>query len=582
VSADGTYTFTSNVPGTYQFNVPVCKPGQTSGCELELLTINVLDPNSSVNPPVASTDIANTLMDTPVSIPTVTNDQASNGGANLDPASIQISTQPANGSVSVNPSTGVITYAPFAGFTCVDTYKYFICDNGSPALCDTAVQEITVISPNAPNSTQAADDYGISFAGMPINGNVLTNDNDPEGNTQNVSPRTDTIAGKGILVINADGSYTFTPYAGFVGQVNIPYQVCDTELTPKTACDSATLYLLVKPFEADPDVNITQVNIPVTGDVSTNDRVPDGTTYGTPSPIGVNPSSDVPVINSDGSYTFTTPTPGTYQFNVPVCPPGQTMNCPLENLTITVLDPLVVNPPVANTDFATTRMGTPVTLATLANDQAGNPGITLNKAITVVDSTNNGTLTVNPTTGEVTYTPKAGFAGVDTLFYSVCYTNSPICDTAMQIITVVSPNTPNTTEAADDYVSTTAGKPVSGSVLTNDKDPEGAWPANPVSPQTDTIPGQGILVLNNDGTYTFTPYDGFSGALNYPYQVCDNGTPQACDSATLYVVVNPFDADPDVNITNVNVPVSGDVSTNDNVPAGTTYKNPVAVSGNPS
>ena len=309
-------------------------------------------------------------MNAPVSIPTVTNDQASNGGAILDPASIQVITQPTSGSVSVNPSTGVITYTPNTGFTGVDTYKYLICDNGSPALCDTAVQEITVISPNAPNSTQAADDYGISFAGMPVSGNVLTNDNDPQGNKQNVSPRTDTIAGKGILKINADGSYTFTPYAGFVGQLSVPYQVCDTISMPKTACDSATLYILVKPFEADPDVNITQVNIPVTGDVSTNDRVPDGTTYGTPSPIGVNPSSDVPVINTDGSYTFTTATPGTYQFNVPVCPPGQSSNCPLENLTITVLDPLSVNPPVANTDFATKQYPGTFTLVIFTSGSA--------------------------------------------------------------------------------------------------------------------------------------------------------------------------------------------------------------------
>jgi hypothetical protein len=46
-------------------------------------------------------------------------------------------------------------------------------------------------------------------------------------------------------------------------------------------------------------------------------------------------------------------------------------------------------------------MGTPVTLATLTNDQAGNPGITLNKAITVIDSTNNGTLSVNSSTGDI-------------------------------------------------------------------------------------------------------------------------------------------------------------------------------------
>ena len=102
--------------------------------------------------------------------------------------------------------------------------------------------------------------------------------------------------------------------------------------------------------------------------------MPLGTTYGTPV-IGTKPSGSNPVItmNPNGTYVFTGDVPGVYVYEVPVCAPGNA--CVNETLTITVLEPFTkTNPPVANTDIATTRQGVAVTLNTLANDAAGNPG----------------------------------------------------------------------------------------------------------------------------------------------------------------------------------------------------------------
>ena len=51
--------------------------------------------------------------------------------------------------------------------------------------------------------------------------------------------------------------------------------------------------------------------------------------------------------------------------------------------------------------------------------------------------------------------------------------------------------------------------------------------------------GKGTLVLNADGSYTFTPVNGFTGPVDFPYTTCDNGTPQACATATLHILVEP-------------------------------------------
>ena len=50
--------------------------------------------------------------------------------------------------VTIDPNTGEYVYTPPAGFTGDDSFEYTICDNGNPALCDTAVVVITVTPDN--------------------------------------------------------------------------------------------------------------------------------------------------------------------------------------------------------------------------------------------------------------------------------------------------------------------------------------------------------------------------------------------------------------------------------------------------
>jgi hypothetical protein len=97
------------------------------------------------------------------------------------------------------------------------------------------------------------------------------------------------------------------------------------------------------------------------------------------------------------------------------------------------------------------------------------------------------------------------------------------------------PVTPNTTHAVNDINNTYANNHISGSVATNDFDNEGH--AQTYTPIDTTDANGNHLVLNSDGTYTFTPGTDFTGTLVYTYTVCDNGTPQACDTATLTISI---------------------------------------------
>jgi large repetitive protein len=545
MNPDGTYTFNTTQPGVYTYNIPVCAPGQSLPCPTSSLVITATNPAVNNNPPVVNTDIATTPSNTPVTVSILANDGPGNKGGVLGTPTILGGANP--GATAVINGSGQLVYTPAPGFVGKDTITYQVCESPS-GICKAAIVIVTVEAAAAVNSTVAADDYITTTGNIPATGNVKTNDSDPQGNTQTVTTQNLTIAGKGSFVLNSNGTYTFTPVSGFTGTVDLPYNTCDDGI-PK-ACANATLHIVVtlaEVMDAEPDFNSTLINVPVTGNVSTNDIVPAGTTYGTPIAVAGNPNGLTPVMNSNGTYTFTSSVPGVFQFLVPVCTPGQSTGCAMELLTITVQNPTTANPPIANTDIATTLTNTAILINALANDAVGTPGRNLNPAsVTLTDmngaaagiSSNGGSATINTTTGAITYTPPAGFVGVDTLRYTVCDNGSPaLCASAYQIITVEPVIAPNSTTAVDDYVQAQINTTLNGNVKTNDTDPQGH--TQTVTPQVTQLAGKGTLILNSDGSYTFVPAANYTGPVEFTYTTCDDGTPQACASATLHILVKP-------------------------------------------
>jgi hypothetical protein len=528
VNSDGTYTFSSSTPGVYVYAIPVCAPGQTTGCPTSTLTITVLDPTVTNNKPVANPDIVTTTgapsSPTAITVNVRANDGPGNAGGTLGTPTIP--TQPAHGTASIDGS-GNLVYTPTAGYYGTDVVTYQVCETPGN-LCSTATVTVTVQAPGSTATVSANDDYISTGANTPASGNVLTND---LGSGLTVSNPGTTVSSSGTLIVTSTGSYTFTPAAGVTGPASFTYTACDNS-TP-SVCGTATLHTLttaVATSVINPDFNVTTNNVPATGNVSTNDQVPAGTTYGTPVPAGGNPSGAIITMNPNGTYSFTATTPGSYTYSVPVCAPGQTTGCPTSVLTFLVQDPASTsNKPVINPDYATTTQNTPVTINVRANDGPGNTGGTLGTP-TLVGTSANGTATVNGS-GNIVYTPNAGFVGDDIVTYQVCETPSGLCQTA-QIVVHVTPTGSNTTTIVDDYVSAPQNTSATGNVLTNDLG-SGLTVSNPGT----TVTSSGTLVITSTGSYTFTPATGVSGPASFTYTACDNSTPSVCGTATLHVLV---------------------------------------------
>jgi CshA-type fibril repeat protein len=93
--------------------------------------------------------------------------------------------------------------------------------------------------------------------------------------------------------------------------------------------------------------------------------------------------------------------------------------------------------------------------------------------------------------------------------------------------------------AADDKVTTGVGTPITIAVATNDSGFLVALTPSSVTTTGLLQPANGTIVVNGDGTITYTPNFGFQGTDTFEYRICGtdpNGT--YCDTATVTVTVN--------------------------------------------
>lgn len=578
LNPDGSYTYTPDAgyEGQDSFTYTMCDDGIPSLCDEATVFIEVIPITAGNEPPIANADVAQTLEDVPVSGNILVNDDDPDGDniiLNTTPI-----VDPSNGLVTVQ-SNGDFTYTPNTGFTGTDTFIYSICDDATPSLCDTAIVTINVIPDNDPGNDPpfAGDDAALTPQDVPVSGNLLTNDFDPNGD--NIIINTTPISGptNGSVTIDANGDYTYTPNSGYTGPDQYVYEICD-DGTP-SLCAQATCYITVYPDNNPPvatdDINSTLVGVPVSGNVTTNDWDPDGDDLTVTSTPLTPPSNGTVTLNPDGSYTYT-PDPGfdgEDTFTYVTCDNGVPSLCDTAEVSIEVVPITTGNePPVAQDDAAQTQVDVPVSGNVLINDDdPDGDNIILN--LTPLTGPNNGTVTLFGN-GTFNYTPDPGFVGTDVFTYSICDDQIPsLCDTAeVTIIVIPDYNGPDNDPpfAGDDFALTPQEVPVSGDLLVNDWDVNGDNIIINTTPISG--PAHGSVVINPDGTYTYTPDPGYTGPDQYVYEICDDGTPSLCAQATCYITIyngnNPPVAVDDFNNTLVDTPVSGTVITNDYDPDG--------------
>ena len=134
--------------------------------------------------------------------------------------------------------------------------------------------------------------------------------------------------------------------------------------------------------------------------------------------------------------------------------------------------------------------------------------------------------------GNFTYTPDANFSGTDSFTYTI--TDDSATDTATVTVTVNGIN--DTPDANDDSFSTTVNDAITfalSDLLANDSDVDG----DSLSLDTLNQPTNGVIIDNQDGTYTYQPDADYSGTDSFTYIITDGiETAQAEVSITISTV----------------------------------------------
>lgn len=217
MNANGTFSYQGavNFNGTDTFSYTV--NDNNGGSATASVTLHIASVNDA---PVAADDAASGNEDEIITGTLLDNDSDVDGDALTVDA--QTVTTANGGTVTINPN-GTFSYQGATNFNGNDTFNYTVRDTSGAY--STAAVAITVAAINDAPVTQ--DDDFAGFRGQDISGNVLVGDTDIDGDALSVEAGTITTANGGTVVLNADGSFTYSPANGFYGADSFDYTALD-------------------------------------------------------------------------------------------------------------------------------------------------------------------------------------------------------------------------------------------------------------------------------------------------------------------------------------------------------------------
>jgi hypothetical protein len=298
----------------------------------------------------------------------------------------------------------------------------------------------------------------------------------------------------GVLSLNSDGSFFYSPNAGFTG-----YDSFEFAVTNGSDSDYGTVSIDVTnsqptAFGGSESVLHDQALLAY---LSESDADNDPLTYS----VAAEPSHGTLALNPDGSYAYT-PDPGyagADSFDYFLTDGAATVTATL-SIDVTNFAP------VAEDDSFSTESGAGVSGNVLSNDHdADSDDLTSWLVSTPAD----GVLMYFMSDGTFEYVPNAGFSGTDSFTYQA----SDGIDTDTATVTI---DVSNTAPLANDSSESVLHDQVLSSEVTATDDD-----GDTLTFAVVTNPANGVLEFNSDGTYTYTPATGYSGTDSFEFSASD-------------------------------------------------------------
>ncbi|HWI52644.1 MAG TPA: cadherin-like domain-containing protein, partial [Symbiobacteriaceae bacterium] len=449
-------------------------------------------------------------------------------------------TNPTNGTVTVN-ANGSFTYTPNANYNGADSFTYKANDGALDSNVVTVTINVTPVNdaPVAVNDTYSTpEDTPLTIAAP----GILSNDTDVEGSALTVVVGSVTSPSKGTVVVNANGSFTYTPTtANYNGTDSFTYRVTDGAANSNVA----TVTINITPVNDAPvaanDTYTTAEDTPLViaaPGVLSNDTDVDGPAL--TAVLVSPPASGTFTLNANGSFNYTPASNFSGSVTFTYRASDGTLTSNLATVTINVTP--VNDAPVANNDTYSVLEDQTLNVAAtgvLTNDtDPDGPSMTAQ----LVSNVSNGSLTLNGN-GSFTYTPNPDFYGSDSFTYRVS-DGTATSNVATVTITVTNVNDAPTVSDATATVISDNGNTVGVTITVTDVDGDttftgavGTWPSLgtlvAVTPFSCTVTG-GVSTCTV--TVTYDPTNGAAGPDSFTYRVQDpQGAWSSYNMATITV-----------------------------------------------
>ncbi|MFJ3395261.1 Ig-like domain-containing protein [Leifsonia aquatica] len=353
---------------------------------------------------------------------------------------------------------------------------------------------------------QLSDDAATTGSGRPVAIDVLQND---LGTGLTITSVGASLNGTTRI---ADGKIVFEPNMLNFGNFTTSFTYTAHDALGQTATGTVTVTVVGRPVAGD-DIAVTGQGVPVTTPVLVNDSGSDlRVTAVTANPNGSS------TINPDGTITFT-PAPTFTGKNDIV----YTVTDSVGQTSTATLRVSVVATPIARPDSGSVPEAGTITVPVIDNDSGDGIAVT-----SIVAATKNVTIpggeAVLDSGGTITFTAAAGYAGTVVFDYTI---TDEIGQTAQSTLTVIVVAPPTATDVS---ATTTQDVPVNIDLATSSAGV--GVKVTGVGPSTD-----GTVILNADGTITFTPAEGFTGGTSFTYTLTDAVGQTATGTITITVTV---------------------------------------------
>lgn len=420
-----------------------------------------------------------------------------------------------NGTLSVTAAGGW-TYTPNAGFVGTDSFSYRVSDGSLQSTAKTVRLEVgntpVVASMDAYTTTP---NTALSVAAP----GVLQNDSDVDDDTLILTVVDNVL--HGTLTLHQNGSFVYVPSAGYVGQDTFTYKVSDgiedttaTVTLTVTGIPQSGLTVPVSRSDFYSTSHSTPLTVSRSAGVLSNDRDPNNDSLTVQLVAG--PSHGTLTLNANGSFSYqpfagnatSGPFVGTDSFTYRV-----TDGSHLSAVTTAQIKVTNSLPWAANAAFETHQgKSIPVAVGQLSRDVGDNDQDSL--IFSMVTNPANGNVTLN-SNGTFSYTPDAGYSGTDTFIYRVrdAVGNSNNATVSIDVVN-------ERPTAFDLEFSTTHGEVFNGSgrgVLAGASDQDN----DTLTAHLVSNASHGTVVLNSDGTFTYTPVAGYAGDDHFFFKVRD-------------------------------------------------------------